>query len=199
MNQQENLKTDGQASSECNKPSVVDESVASERESNVSVEPRQQKGPSKRSRTTFTPAQQVALEQAFLTAPYPDSSARQQISKVTGIAEDKVQVCLIAVCRQRVIIFQQLQIWFQNRRARYRKKDKPRKQQRQRQIMMQMMSQTQNSKPIVPVYPTLNLFPAPHGAFAHVVPPCVPFPMLGWPPHLHAYHPPPPTSSGQLS
>ena len=89
MNQQENVKTDGKASCDGDKRSAGEESAGSERESKVAAE---QTGPSKRSRTTFTPAQQAALEQAFLATPYPDSSAREQISKVTGIAEAKVQV-----------------------------------------------------------------------------------------------------------
>ena len=76
MTQQEDLQTDGQLDKHladlggCRKHGKARVAAA-------------QIPPSKRSRTTFTPAQQTALEQAFKAAPYPDSSAREQISRVT--------------------------------------------------------------------------------------------------------------------
>ena len=89
MTQQKDVKADKQAASEEIKLLTEAESVEAEGENKVAAA---QIAPSKRSRTTFTPAQQTALEQAFLAAPYPDSSAREHISRVTGIAEAKVQV-----------------------------------------------------------------------------------------------------------
>ena len=58
-------------------------------------------------RTAFTTAQLRALEYSFRMCPYPDSYGREQIARLTGIDESKIQV------------------WFQNRRARYRKREKP--------------------------------------------------------------------------
>ena len=62
---------------------------------------------SKRLRTAFTRAQLRTLEYFFRVCPYPDSYGREQIARATGIDESKIQV------------------WFQNRRARYRKREKP--------------------------------------------------------------------------
>ncbi len=58
-------------------------------------------------RTAFTTTQLRSLEYSFRVCPYPDSYGREQIASVTGINESKIQV------------------WFQNRRARYRKREKP--------------------------------------------------------------------------
>ena len=61
----------------------------------------------KRLRTAFSTAQLRTLEYFFRMCPYPDSYGREQIARATGIEEAKIQV------------------WFQNRRARYRKREKP--------------------------------------------------------------------------
>ncbi len=62
---------------------------------------------SKRPRTAFTSAQLKGLEYYFRLCPYPDTMGRDVISRVTGIDDAKIQV------------------WFQNRRARYRKREQP--------------------------------------------------------------------------
>lgn len=46
----------------------------------------------KRARTAFTVSQLRALEYAFRMCPYPDSYGREQIARVTGISEAKLQV-----------------------------------------------------------------------------------------------------------
>ena len=62
---------------------------------------------SKRPRTAFTTTQLKGLEYYFRICPYPDSMGRDVISRVTGIDDTRIQV------------------WFQNRRARYRKREQP--------------------------------------------------------------------------
>lgn len=57
----------------------------------------------RRARTNFTQAQVDALEGAFLKTHYPDVYVREELSALTGMTENRIQ------------------IWFSNRRARYRK------------------------------------------------------------------------------
>ncbi|XP_001636912.2 homeobox protein prophet of Pit-1 [Nematostella vectensis] len=75
----------------------------------ASPDPEEGSDGGKRYRATFDKAQIFQMERVFLLNHYPDVAARSELSRRTGLSESQVQ------------------IWFQNRRAKWRKQQRKRR------------------------------------------------------------------------
>ncbi|KAL5015417.1 hypothetical protein ScPMuIL_009687 [Solemya velum] len=141
-------------------------------------------GEKKNTRTKYTPQQQNTLENIFMENPYPDTDEVERLAGEIGVTEGKIR------------------IWFQNKRARWRRRNQYNTQQQHLQPAMPPSTPVYPSMPpytYMNMPPSINTMPfVPHHPMAASAQPATPsFPVVPTP--NYPRHKSPASSPGSTS